>query len=112
MSSPKPLEFLGSSLADLQGFPEAARRRAGYELFRVQSGLDPTDWKPMTTVGPGVRELRVRDESGAFRVVYFTKLAKAIYVLHSFEKKTRKTSKTDIDLATTRLKEISKEPEK
>lgn len=63
----------------------------------------------MNTVGPGVREIRIRDEAGAFRVVYIAKFARAVYVLHCFQKKTQKTSKTDIDLAATRYRELLKE---
>ena len=76
------MEFLGSSLDDLRGFPCSARREAGYQLDRVQHGLEPDDWKPMTTVGSGVREIRIRDASGAFRVVFVAKFADAVYVLH------------------------------
>jgi len=72
MSDLKPVVFRGDSLEALRRFPESARRRAGHELDLVQQGLDPEDWKPMTTVGPGVREIRVRDEQGIFRVMYVT----------------------------------------
>jgi phage-related protein len=58
----KRLIFLGSSLDDIRRFPENARRRAGYQLDRVQHGLDPDDWKPMSSIGSGCREIRVRDE--------------------------------------------------
>ena len=66
----KPLLFLGASLRDLRAFPETPRREMGHQLDRVQRGLDADDWKPMPTVGPGVREVRVRDQAGAFRVIY------------------------------------------
>ena len=66
----KPVEFMGDSLARLRDFPPMARRAAGYQLDRVQRGLEPDDWKPMPSVGPGVRELRLRDRGGAFRVIY------------------------------------------
>jgi phage-related protein len=66
----KPLSFLGSSLDDLRAFPETARREAGHQLDQVQRGLDSEDWKPMPSVGTGVREVRIRDQAGAFRVIY------------------------------------------
>ena len=69
MSDPKPVEFRGSSLEDLRAFPLAARREAGHQLDQVQNGQDPDDWKPMNTVGQGVREVRIRDASGAFRIM-------------------------------------------
>ena len=109
MSDPKPVVFRGDSLEALRRFPELARRRAGHELDLVQQGLDPEDWKPMTTVGPGVREIRVRDEQGIFRVMYVTKFAETIFVLHCFQKKTQKTASIDVDLATRRYKELVKE---
>ena len=102
----KPLHFLGSSLADLRAFPDEARRDAGFNLDFVQRGLDPSDWKPMKEVGPGVKEIRVRDAMGAFRVIYLATRAEGVYVLHCFQKKTRKTRKTDIDLAASRLRQI------
>jgi phage-related protein len=102
----KPLEFLGTSRADLKSFPDRARRQAGFQLERVQRGLDPLDLKPMKTIGQGVREIRVRDPSGAFRVVYTAVLGDAVYVLHAFEKKTVATAKHDIDLATARFRRL------
>lgn len=95
----KRLSFLGSSLDDVRAFPETARREAGYQLDRLQRGLDPEDWKPMPSVGSGVREVRVRDQSGAFRVIYIATRPEAVYVLHAFQKKTQATAKRDLDLA-------------
>jgi phage-related protein len=86
-----------------------ARRKAGVQLFQVQQGLDPDDWKPMSAIGSGVREIRVRDESGAYRIMYVAKFADAVYVLHCFQKKTQKTSPADLALATRRYKELVKE---
>ncbi len=105
----KPVRFRGSSLNDLRKFPDVARREAGQQLDQVQRGLDPDDWKPMNTVGQGVREIRIRDEAGAFRVIYVAKFAAAIYVLHCFQKKTQATSKADLDLAEKRYRELVKE---
>ncbi len=105
----KPLHFIGSSLEDLRAFPDEARRDAGFNLNFVQRGLEPSDWKPMKTVGAGVNELRVRDRSGVFRVIYLATRPEAVYVLHCFQKKTRKTRRADIELATRRLRQIGDE---
>ena len=102
----KPIVFLGDSLSDLRAFPGRARRDAGFQLDRVQRGLDPQDWKPMKTVGPGVREIRVRDATGAFRVIYIAALADAVYVLHAFAKKTGATPQRDLTLAQLRLRAL------
>jgi phage-related protein len=64
----KRVEFLGDSLAEIRRFPEVARKEAGVQLHKIQLGFDPSDWKPMSSIGPGVREIRIRDEAGAFRV--------------------------------------------
>jgi len=101
----KALRFVGSSLDDLRNFPDEARRAAGFELRAIQNGLDPGDWKPMNSIGAGVREIRIH-VLGEWRVVYIAKLAEAVYVLHAFQKKGRKTSKSDIELARKRLGEI------
>jgi phage-related protein len=71
----------------------------------VQNGLDPDDWKPMKSVGPGVREIRIRDASGAFRIIYLATLADRVLVLHAFQKKAQRTAQRDIDLAAKRLRE-------
>jgi phage-related protein len=104
MKPNKRVVWLGSSKADLKTFPKAVIARGGYELYLVQCGLEPADWKPMAAIGPGVREIRVRDSSGAFRVVFLASRPEAIYVLHCFQKKTRKTAPGDIELAQERLK--------
>ena len=109
MVDPKPVEFRGSALDDLRAFPASARREAGHQLDQVQHGLEPDDWKPMTTVGTGVREIRIRDASGAFRIIYVAKFADAVYVLHCFQKKTQKTSKADLNLAKNRYRDLMKE---
>ncbi|MEO7160781.1 MAG: type II toxin-antitoxin system RelE/ParE family toxin [Polaromonas sp.] len=105
----KMIEFCGASLNDLREFPHNAMREAGYQLDKVQHGLSPDDAKAMPSIGAGVVELRIWDEAGSFRVVYVTKLADAIYVLHCFQKKTQKTAKRDIDLAQKRLKKLLQE---
>ena len=97
---------MGSSKEDLRDFPEEARRQVGYQLEHVQEGVDPDDWKPMSTVGSGVREIRVRDSSGAFLCIYLATRPEGIYVLHCFHKKTQKTSQQDLDLARSRFKSL------
>jgi phage-related protein len=108
MDTPKPLSFCGSARSDLRAFPASIRNEVGYQLRRVQRGLDPEDWKPMSSIGLGVRELRMRDDSGAFRVVFIAKFAEAVYVLHCFQKKTQKTSQADLALATKRYRELAR----
>jgi phage-related protein len=105
----KAVEFRGGSLEDLRAFPDTARREAGYQLARVQNGLDPVDWKPMAIVGRGVREIRIRDARGAFRVFYAIKFGDVVYVLHCFQKKTETTAKANIDLAAKRYRDLVKE---
>ena len=104
MSPNKRVVWLGSSKTDLKTFPKSVIAGAGYELYLVQCGLEPADWKPMSMIGAGVREIRVRDRSGAFRVVLLASRPEAIYVLHCFQQKTRKTAPRDIELAQQRLK--------
>lgn len=106
----KDLEFLGSSLDDLRAMPIPVRHAMGVELMRVQFGAEPNNFKPMQSVGSGAYEIRVRDNTGAFRAVYVAKFASAVYVLHAFQKKTRTTSKADLELARQRYKLIGAEP--
>ena len=105
----KPLRFVGSSLDDLRNFPAEARRQAGFELYAIQRGLEPSNWKPMRNVGSGVREIRVR-VLGEWRVIYVAKFADAVYVLHAFQKKTKKTRRGDIELARRRYRQIRDTP--
>ena len=104
----KTLSWLGDSLESVKDFSEEARRESGHQLGRVQEGHEPADWKPMETVGAGVKEIRIRVER-AYRILYVAKFAEAIYVLHAFEKSTQKTSKTDLDLASTRYRQLVNE---
>ena len=85
--SSKPATFVGSALDDLRDFPKSARRETGFQLDKVQHGEEADDWKPVPTVGSGVHEIRVRDDAGAFRLMYVAKFPEAIYVLHAFQKK-------------------------
>ena len=102
----KPLVFLGSSRDDLLAMPRAVRHGIGVELLRVQFGALPSDFKPMTAVGPGAHEIRVRDASGAYRAIYVAKFDAAIYVLHAFQKKTQQTARADLELAKLRYRMI------
>ena len=97
--------FMGDSRERIRDFPDTARYAMGKELLRVQQGLDPLNWKPMKTVGPGVREVRVHDGSH-FRAFYVTNIGNALYVLHAFQKKTPQTSQKDIALGRARFKQI------
>jgi phage-related protein len=102
----KAITFLGNSLECLREFPEDARQDAGYALDQVQRGKQPSDFKPMASVGKGVEELRVWDDAGTYRVIYLARLKEAVYVLHAFQKKTRATSKQDIEIAKSRYAEL------
>jgi phage-related protein len=97
---------MGGSKADLKSFPNSVVDDMGHQLFLVQCGLEPNNWKPMTTVGAGVREIRVRDADGIYRTIYLATRPEAVYVLHCFQKKTQKTPRRDIALARQRLSEI------
>ena len=99
--------WLGNSRRDLRAFPALARRLLGFQLRRVQQELDPDDWKPMQTVGPGVREIRIHI-AGAHRVFYVATRPEAIYVLHAFEKKTQKTSAHNLRIGRERFRVLAK----
>ena len=101
----KPVIWLGSSREDIREFPDTVRQDAGFELYQIQRGLVPSDWKPMPTVGAGVKEIRLH-ERNEYRVLYVAKFAEAVYVLHAFTKKTQQTSKADIELAKARFKQL------
>lgn len=102
------MRWLGNSLDAIKDFSDDAKREAGHQLGRIQEGHEPSDWKPMETVGAGVREIRIRVNK-AYRVLYVAKFSEAIYVLHAFEKKTPKTSKSDIELASSRYRQLVNE---
>ncbi len=101
----KLLKFIGSSENNLADFPREARQVAGYQLYRVQAGLMPSDWKPMLNVGAGTYEIRIH-ALGEWRVIYVAKFSDAIYVLHAFQKKAQQTRNEDIALATARYKQL------
>ena len=101
----KPVVWLGDSRATIRSFPDHVRQVAGFQLWRVQQGLEPNDWKPMATVGLGVQEIRIHTDT-EHRVLYVAKFAEAVYVLHAFEKRTRRTAKADISLAKQRFRAL------
>ncbi len=99
----RPLIWLGDSRDTIRTFPDDVRRIAGFQLWRVQRGIDPNDWKPMPSVGLSVQEIRIH--TGAeHRVLYIARFAEAVYVLHAFEKRTQRTPRDDLDLARQRLR--------
>ena len=104
----KSVSFLGDSLKRLREFPEDAKQDAGYQLDKLQNGFQPDDFKPMPTIGKGVEELRIWDDSGTYRVIYTARLQEIIYVLHAFQKKTQATSKKDIDIAKARWIDLTR----
>jgi phage-related protein len=106
MNVEKEIRWLGSSYDDILRFPDDPRREAGFQLGKIQAGLAPDNWKSFDDVGPGTREVRIRDSSGIFRVMYVAKFEEAIYVLHCFQKKTEATSKQDKDIAEVRYRTV------
>lgn len=106
MASKKPVAFVGDAKDRLRNFPQDAKREAGFQIDKVQAGGLPDDYRPMSSVGPGVMEIRIQEDNGAFRVFYVANRGDAVFVLHCFQKKTQKTSKKDIDLGKQRYKEL------
>jgi phage-related protein len=104
----KPVVWMGSSRDALKEFPETVQDSMGFDLYRVQCGLDPKDWKPMPSVGVGVKEIRARDKVGIFRLAYIATRPEGVYVLHCFQKKTQKTGRSDLELAKKRLNAIAR----
>jgi len=104
MDDQKQIRWVGSAYDDLLAFPKEARKEAGFQLGKVQAGLEPTDWKPFDDVGAGTNE--IRDASGIYRVMYVARFEEAIYVLHCFHKKTQVTSKQDKAIAAARYRAV------
>ena len=104
----KPIQFLGDSLSRVREVSSDAKQDIGYQLDKVQRGEQPDDFKPMPSIGRGVEEIRIWDESGTYRVVYTARLADAVYVLHAFQKKTQATSKKDIEIAKSRFADLTR----
>jgi phage-related protein len=107
MELEKEIRWIGSSYEDLLAFPDEPRRQAGFQLAKVQAGLDPDNWKPFDIVGAGTREIRVNEQEGAFRVMYVAKFVEAVYVLHCFRKKTQTTSRQDREIAEARYRAVA-----
>lgn len=107
MELEKEIRWVGSSYNDLLAFPDESRRQAGFQLAKVQAGLDPDNWKPFDIVGAGTREIRVNEQEGAFRVMYVAKFVEAVYVLHCFHKKTQATSRHDREIAEARYRAVA-----
>ncbi len=101
----KRIDWQGDSYREVCAFPDAARRDAGFQLGFVQQGMQAADWKSMPSIGSGVQEIRI-NTGGAFRIIYIAKYEEAIYVLHAFQKKSRRTAKKDIELARKRLNDV------
>ncbi|MDM0021664.1 type II toxin-antitoxin system RelE/ParE family toxin [Variovorax saccharolyticus] len=106
MNDDREIRWVGSAYDDLLAFPLDSRRDAGFQLGKVQAGLDPTDWKPFDGVGSGTKEIRIRDASGIYRVMYIAKFEEAVYVLHCFQKKSQGTSKHDKAIAAARYRAV------
>lgn len=101
----KKIVWEGSARRDLLSFPASARREAGYELYNIQIGLQPDDWRSMPDVGAGVEEIRIHEEN-EYRIIYIARFDEAVYVLHCFVKKSQKTPKHDLELAKQRYKQV------
>lgn len=99
----KPVEWVGDSRKTVRSFAADARAQAGRELFRLQAGADPLDWRPMRAIGPGACEIRIHAGS-EHRLIYVAKYAEAIYVLHAFTKKSQATRLQDIRMAKERYR--------
>ena len=106
MEDEKQIRWVGSAYDDLLAFPKDARKKMGFQLGRLQAGLEPSDWKPFDEVGAGTREIRTRESSGIFRVMYVAKFEEAIYVLHCFQKKSQATSNRDKIIADARYRAL------
>lgn len=108
MGHDKEIRWVGSSYDDLLGFPVVPLREAGFQLGKVQAGLDPSDWKPFDDVGAGTKEIRIKDAHGIYRVMFVAKFEEAVYVLHCFQKKTQATSQQDKAIAEARYRAVVK----
>ncbi len=100
---------MAASLKEVRSFPEIVQDRVGYALHLVQTGEDPPDFKPVPSLGKGILELRISDDSEAYRVLYVARFEEAIYVLHGFHKKSKRgisTPKQNAEIARARYKEL------
>ena len=96
----------GNSREVLQSFPEGVRQNLGFQLWQLQQGERPADYRPLPSIGPGVFELRDQDERAWYRVVYLSRIDDVIYVLHSFEKKSREMPRKEFETAKRRFKAV------
>ena len=99
--------WTGTSKADLKRFPDPVRRHMGFAIYQAQAGLRHRDAKPLRGFGPGVLEVVSRNDGDTFRTMYTVRFKEAVYVLHAFQKKARRsiaTPKKEIDLVRRRLK--------
>jgi phage-related protein len=102
---PKDILWLGDTKDTVSAFPKAVREDLGHQLWLVQEGDEPDDWKPMPTVGAGATELRLHHEN-EYRVLYVAKFSEGVYVLHAFVKKTQRTGRKDLHLAERRYNDL------
>ena len=99
------IRWLDDAKETLSAFPTDVKRVFGYSLRRLQKGLLPDcDARRMESVGKGVWELKTADERTWYRVIYLTRIGDVLYVLHAFEKNSRKTDRRDLEIAKSRLK--------
>lgn len=96
----------GDSLDVVRTFPVHVRQELGLDIRRLQQGTMPHDSRPMPSIGQGVFELRQRDARGWYRLIYLTRVGETLHMLHAFEKKSAKTSRNDLAVATARLKVV------
>ncbi|MXW64039.1 MAG: addiction module toxin RelE [Bacteroidetes bacterium SB0662_bin_6] len=103
----KPVEWVGSSRADLKQFPASVQDQVGFALYQAQTGLKHRDAKPLKGLGANIMEVVSRHEGNAYRTVYTVRFKEAVYVLHAFQKKSKRgiaTPKQELDLVKQRLK--------
>src|SRR5579863_3740463 len=96
----------GDSKEAISSFPDAAKYNLGFDLRLLQQGQQPTDYRPMSSIGPGVFELRDQDERAWYRVIYLSRVRGVIHVLHCFEKRSRETPMKEINTAQQQLKTV------
>lgn len=106
MNNEKPITWVDSSLKDLLKFPINTRKEAGFQLGKIQNGLNPDNWKPFDQVGAGVKEIRISEDKNIYRIMYVAKFEEAVYVLHSFQKKTKVTPQKDKEIAKVRYQRV------
>ncbi len=108
MDTPKNIIWMGNSKADLSSFPKSVKTVAGTQLMRLQHGLLPENSRTMGSIGRGVFEIKIQLSEGAYRVVYAMVVKGSVVVLHCFQKKSRRTSTSDLDIVIDRLKHVKR----